>query len=154
MLLLDAYKNNVNKRFLFSKFIDIDFYDGPTEAMCQLVDSEQWFICSLVYFDINKDERIFTLLEVNNEWLVELKLILETYSNDTSILHKKLKEKVNLIYKIYSGKVFLFRSDSLAATEYEVVQIPLKDLKYFKGIEDVLDQTEESKLQWVSFFKS
>ncbi|HEY8968344.1 MAG TPA: hypothetical protein VIM64_04615 [Puia sp.] len=148
-LLLEAYDKNMGKRPLFSEIVDIDFYDGPTEAMCQLVDTDQWFILSLVYFDVDTNERIFTSLELTNEWLSELSSVWELRSSNVRSFYERVKEKINGIYNVYPGKVFLFRSDWLWSINYEVVQIPLQFLKYFRSIEDVLEQTEESKSKWV-----
>ena len=150
--LLDTYRKNVRQRSLFTEIVDIDFYDGPTEALCQLVDSRQWLICSLIYFDIKKGERIFTLLEISNEWLLKFKSILEKRSIDQAEVYEKLKEEINSFYNAYSGKLFLFKSNWLNAIEYEVIEIPLTQLEYFKDIEGVLEQSEESKLKWINFF--
>jgi hypothetical protein len=152
-LLLDTYKKNVRQRPLFTKIIDIDFYDGPTEAVCQLIDSEDWFICSLLYFDPDAGERIFTILEISNESFLEFKSILEDRSCDQSELYKKLKDKAKSIYDTYLGKVFLLKGNKLDSINYQVIQIPLERLKYFNHIEDVLEQSEESKSQWVSLFQ-
>jgi len=153
-LILDAYKENVEKTSLFSKIIIVDFYDGPTEAICKLVDSEQWLVGSIVYFDIEKKERIFTLLEITNESSSELQPILGSSSIIQADIYENIKKEISLIYNNYSGPVFLFRGHQLSDKKYEVVQIPLKHLIYLKDLEDVLAQTEESKLQWVSFFSS
>ena len=150
--LLDTYKENVGQRPLFAEIIDIDFYDGPTEALCQLIDSWQWVICSLVYYDIGKGERIFTLLFIGDQLLSKFKSILEKRADDQAGFYKQIKTQVKVVYNSYSGKAFLFKSDWLNATEYDVVEIPFKRLKYFKDIEKVLEQSEESKLKWLSFF--
>jgi hypothetical protein len=150
--LLDIYSDNKGKRPLFSEIIHIDFYDSPTEALCRLVESEHWFICSLVYIDIKGRERIFTMLEINNQLLLEFKSVLEKLADDREVLYQKLKTQVKAVYKKYSGNIFLFKSDWLNAAEYEVVEIPLKHLQYFKDIEVVLEQNENSKLQWIRFF--
>lgn len=151
-LLLDIYNKNKGKRPLFSDINDIDFYDGPTEALCRLAESEQWLICSLVYIDISGSERIFTMLEINNQLLLELKSVLEKLTDDQEVLYQKLKAQVKAVYNKYSGNIFLFKSDSLYATKYEIVEISLKPLQYFEDIETVLEQNENSKLHWINFF--
>jgi len=151
-LILDAYTKNAGRKSLFSKIIDIDFYDGPTEALCQLAESSQWFIGSLVNFDIKKDIRVFTILEINDEWALELKEMLTSDSIIQPNRYENIKKRVGQLYSNYSGLVFLFKGHQLNEMGYEVVQISLEYLKYFKEMEDVLEQTEESKLQWMSFF--
>jgi hypothetical protein len=59
---------------------------------------------------------------------------------------------VAAVYTGYSGSVFLFKSNWLNAVEYEVVEIPLEELQYFRDIEMVIEQSEESKLKWINFF--
>jgi len=151
-MILITYKRNVGKLPLFSKIIDIDFYDGPTEAISKLADTEKWFIGSLVYFDIKNDQRIFSLLELDEHWLLQITSILEEYKSGKMEHYKALKEKIKNLYKTYSGKVFLFKSDQLNAKNYEIAQIPIKHLKYYNDVEDVIEQKEESKMQWIGFF--
>jgi hypothetical protein len=150
--LLDTYKENVGRRPLFAEIIDIDFYDGPTEALCQLVESNQWVICSLVYADIERGIRIFTLIEITDRSLSKFKQILEKRSSNKTGFYQDIKAQVKGEYDGYIGKVFLFKCDWLDATEYKVVEMPLEHLEYFKDIEDVLGQNEESKARWLSYF--
>jgi len=49
---------------------------------------------------------------------------------------------------------FLFRGCGLNKAAYQLAQIPLKYLKYFKGIDDVLGQSEGSMAQWTGLFPS
>ncbi len=154
MIILDDYRKNASLRPLYSEIIDIDFYDGPTEALCRLNDSEQWFICSLVSIAFDKWERIFSLLEVTNDVLLKFKFIFENRLPDQHDFYQKLKEQVSVVYADYQGKVFLFKGDRLNAIMFEVVEIPLKDLQYFKDVEAVMGQSEESKLKWKRFFPS
>jgi hypothetical protein len=151
-LLLDTYNKNVGQRSLFSEIIDVDFYDGPTEALCQLIGTEQWFVSSLAYIDFSNNERIFTVLEVSNDVLLNFKSILERRTSIQESFYGSLKQQVNAAYTGYAGKVYLFKGDSLSAIKYELVEIPLNYLQYFGDIETVLEQNEESKLKWKSFF--
>lgn len=150
--LLEIYQENAGKKSLFSEIVDIDFYDGPTEALCRLADTEQWVIGSLVYIDLNKRERIFTLLEISNDVLLGFKSIFENRPSDQEDFYENLKEQVTVVYTGYAGKVFLFKSDWLNAIKYEVVEISLKDLQYFSDIEKVIGQPEESAVKWRGFF--
>lgn len=150
--LLDIYHENVGQKPLFSEIIDIDFYDGPTEALCQLMETEQWFICSLVYIEFKMGQRVFTLLEISKNSFLKFKSIFESRSADQEDFYQKLKEEVKAIYGNYSGRVFLFKSGWLNAEKYEVVELPLKELQYFNDVEQVLHQSEESKLNWINFF--
>jgi hypothetical protein len=150
--LQEIYTKNAGKASLFSSILDIDFYDGPTEAVCQLADSHRWFICSLVYIDIELGKRIFTMLEINDESVSHFKSLFERIATDRSNIYHQIKDKVRVIYKNYSGKVFLFKGDWLNASEYKIVQILLSQLKYFRDIDEVLGQSEESKLKWERFF--
>jgi len=149
--LQDVYKVNAGKTSLFSAILDIDFYDGPTEAICQLTDSHRWFICSLVYLDVEVGERIFTVIEVRNELLSHFQSLFGKMATDQSNIYQQIKEEVKKVYDGYSGKVFLFKSDWLNALEYKVVQMPLNQLQYFRDIDEVLGQSEESKLKWKRF---
>lgn len=146
---LDIYKENAGKRPLFEDITDIDFYDGPTEALCKLVDVEQWFICSIVYIDLAKSERIYTVLEISRSLMKKIKSNLERQIADQESYYEKIKAQVRAIYKDYAGKVFLFKSDWLNSVNYVVEKIPLRDLRYFSDIEQVLEQSEASKLKWL-----
>jgi len=117
-----------------------------------LADSHRWFICSLVYIDIELGKRIFTMLEINDESVSHFKSLFERIATDRSNIYHQIKDKVRVIYKNYSGKVFLFKGDWLNASEYKIVQILLSQLKYFRDIDEVLGQSEESKLKWERFF--
>jgi hypothetical protein len=150
--LFNIYRKNVGKRPLFEDITDIDFYDGPTEALCKLVGAEQWFVCSIVYIDLKKSERIFTVLEISRDSLLKLKSNLEHQKTGQESYYEKIKEQVNAIYKNYRGRVFLFKSDWLNSVNYDVETIPLRDLQYFNDIEHVLAQSEVSKLKWIKFF--
>jgi hypothetical protein len=150
--LLNIYRKNVGRRSLFEEVKDIDFYDGPTEALCKLVDAEQWFICSLVYVDFGKSERIYTMLEISHGSFSKLKSNLESQSTNQESDYEKLKVQVKAIYKDYTGKLFLFKSDWLNSVDYEVTKVSLRDLRYFSDIEHVLEQSEASKLKWIKLF--
>jgi hypothetical protein len=152
--LLDFYIKNVGKRPLFEDIMAIDFYDGPTEALCKVIDGEQWVICSLVYIDFKKRERIYTVLEIDRDLLLKLKSNLEHRLPDQEDNYARLKAQVKDVYNHYSGKIFLFKSDWLNSVDYKVVEISLMHLLYFVDIEQVLEQSEELKLKWTGFFSS
>jgi hypothetical protein len=147
--LLDIYRKNAGKRPLFEDITDIDFYDGPTEALCKLVDVEQWFICSIVYVDLTKGERIYTVLEISRSLMTKLKSNLEHQIAEQESYYEKIKTQVKAVYQDYTGKVFLFKSDWLNSVNYEVEKIPLRDLRYFSDIKQVLEQSEASKSKWL-----
>jgi len=150
--LLDIYHENVGQKPLFSEIKDIDFYDGPTEALCRLIDTDQWIICSLVFIDFEMDERVFTILEISEDVLFKFQSIFEDRHQDQRHFYKEVKAQVKGVYGNYSGRVFLFNSGWLEGVEYKIVEIPLKDLQYFGDIEIVIEQPEESKLKWRRFF--
>ncbi len=153
-ILFDIYKRSVGLVPLFSVVLDIDFYDGPTEAICKLIDTERWFISSLVLIDFKTNQRVFTMLELNEQSLSEIRPLIEGYKSGDIDSHERVKDKVKLFFDEYRGAVYLFKSDWLNAIDYEITQVPIEHLKYFNGIEDVVAQNEESKLQWVNFFET
>jgi len=150
--LLDIYHRNVDQRPLFSEIKDIDFYDGPTEALCRLIDTDQWIICSLVFIDFEMDERIFTLLEISADALFKFQSIFEGRHQDQQHFYPKLKAQVKAVYGNYAGKAFLFKSGWLKSVEYEITEIHINDLQYFVDIEAVIGQSEKSKTKWKTFF--
>jgi len=154
MISLEKLKKNAGGASLFSQIRIIEFYDGPTEAVCQLADVEEWVICSMVYFNIQKNERIFSMLPISFEWSLKLELDLEVPLEEKWERHEKVKKEIGSFYSGYSGDVFLFRGCSLNKAAYQLAQIPLKYLKYFKGIDDVLGQSEGSMAQWTGLFPS
>lgn len=154
MQLLEIFRRNVNKNSFFAKILDIDFYDGPTEAICQLVDSNEWLICSIVYFKPEEDDRIFSVIQVDSAAILDLVSNCTSMPKDGTLFYEKAKERIKSVYNTYKGDVFLLKSQSLIDQKYEIVQISLKDLNYFASIDDVIMQSESSKLRWKSFFIS
>src|SRR3569833_1112006 len=146
MQLLEIFRSNVNRNSVFTKILDIEFYDGPTEAFCQLVDSKEWLICSMVYFKPEERDRIFTIIQVNDGAILDVVSGWNSVRKHSTLYYEKAKEEIKRIYNTYKGDVFLFRSQSLMDKNYEIVQISLEDLKYFGSIEEVvIMQSEASK---------
>jgi hypothetical protein len=154
-ILFDTYKKNVGLMPLFSLIMDIDFYDGSTEAICKLNNAEKWYVCSLVHINLNPRQRIFTLLELDEQWILKAKPIVEKYQKGDMSSYEAIKREIKLVYDSYKGTVYLFKpdwSDWMDSRNYEIVRIPKESLRYFKDIEDVIEQDKESKLLWMNFF--
>jgi hypothetical protein len=151
--IMEIYKRNKGKHKLFEDYIIVDYYDGPIAAIVKLKNFEKWFVCSTVYFDPGNDLRILSLLELNDLWMNENKLLIYEAKMKNIDSYKKMKSKFRSFYKIYSGKVYLFKSNWLLSSDYEIVEIPVSDLMYFNDIEAVLNQPKKSKLKWINFFK-
>ena len=94
------------------------------------------------------------MLELENEWLLKFKPIIEGSENGNIDDYEKLKKEIEIFFNCYKNNLFLFASDRLDSTNYEITNIPLENLRYFKHIEDVITQNEASKLHWVNFFHS
>jgi hypothetical protein len=152
-MLIDIYKGKAGLSPLFSVILDIDFYDGPTEAICKLVDTEKWVICSLVYIDFTNRQRIFSMLEVGEQWLSELRPLVEKYKSGSMDSFEAIKSNVEFMFDNYKDDAYLFKSDSLRAKDYEIVQVPIEYLKYFRDIEEVIEQDDAAKSKWIGFFR-
>ncbi|MFT3934824.1 MAG: hypothetical protein QM726_14460 [Chitinophagaceae bacterium] len=152
--ILNAYKMNKEKSSLFSQAIVIDHYDGPTEAVCQIRDSEEWFIASLVYFNPDERIRIFTLLKITEQSLVNIKTLAEVYLKEGNAEYAPIKQAIEFYYKGYTGTVFLFMSDWLSSIHYQIIEIPNNALRYFSDIEAVLEQDKRIQGKWMQLFSS
>lgn len=152
-LLLNAFKLNVGKNPLFSDTIIIDFYDGPTEAICQIRNINEWFISSLVYFNSQTDQRIFSMIKITEEWLSDIRIVVEKYEKGDLMYYSQLKDRIALHYAKYSDVMFLFKSNWLMSPNYEIIEAPLQKIKYFNSIDAVLDQDDESQSKWIDLFQ-
>jgi hypothetical protein len=152
--ILDVYKMNKEKNPLFSQEIIIDYYDGATEAICQIRDSEEWIIASLVYFNPDDHIRIFTILKITEEYLPTIKTLAEVYLKEGNAEYMSIKHEIEFYYKWYAGAVFLFMSDLLSSIHYQIVEIPNKSLCYFSNIESIWEQEKKIQDKWIQLFSS
>lgn len=150
-LLIERYNKNKGKHSLFSDIIYIDYYDGGTQAICKLDHTEQWLICSLTYFNIKDQVRVFALIEAKAEWASRIKSGLD--SDKTGKEYKNLKAQVKNAFDDYSGNAYLMKAEKLEDINYEVIEVPFSGMMYFETIEDVLAQDEKHSLYWAQFFK-
>ena len=132
----------------------IDYYDGATEAICKIKDSEVWVIASLVYFSPESRIRIFTLLEITEQSLPTIKTLAELYLKEGNAAYSSIKQEIEMYYKGYAGKVFLFMGDLLSSVHYQIVEMPNKLLCYFSDIDAVLAQDKKVQDKWIKLFLS
>jgi len=146
--------DNVTKRSIFSEIIIIDFYDGPTEAICKIISSNDWVIASLVYFDPNLNERIFSIISLRQDWLDEFESNLQSLRSNNFDSYWDLKNGIKKYFDNYSGDAYLFKCEILSSEVYEVFQIKSNKLEYFANVESVLTQKKDCQLKWIdAFFK-
>jgi len=152
-VLIKSYDTNKGKNTLFSTIMIIDFYDSPTEALCEVGGGNQWCITSLVYFDPYRNIRVFTLINIENESLSDLKALVESYQLNGIDHFDAMKDCVATYYNNYTGRVFLFMTDWLSSNNYQMTEIPKTSLSYFADIEDVLEQSTHEKERWTDWFR-
>jgi hypothetical protein len=159
--IIDQYQKLLSQKPIFSEVIIIDFYDGATEAVCKVSNSDEWYICSMVYFNPDSRQRIFSVIKVNEDlwpaFLSEInvfkKIAPDAYGGKNDY-YKKTKKVISNYYEKYTGNVILLMSDSLISFEYKIIEVSRDYLKYFDSIESVLEQDEIAKNQWISLFES
>ncbi|HEV3250262.1 MAG TPA: hypothetical protein VGZ71_04880, partial [Puia sp.] len=145
---------NAGKKVLFSEIIMVDYYDGPTQAICKLDRTDIWMFCSLVYFEPDAGIRIFTIINLTEQWIFKNKLLINKFANINFEGFAKMNKEIKPYFNNYRGNVYLFKGKQLDDINYEVTEIPLKYLTHFNNIEKNLDQDEESKLHWLNFFQA
>ena len=150
MELMNVYKQNRGVAKLFTDVIIIDWYDGTTTGVCMLNDSEEWYICNLCYFEPSRDVRIFTLIQVSNEWVETFRSKLA--DDDTNNDWDEINEAIGKAYKEYNSIAFLMKARDVDDPDYEVVELRNSELQYFEGVQETLSQTRESEKKWLSYF--
>jgi hypothetical protein len=150
--LIGISMKNVNRRSIFSEIIIVDFYDGPTEAICKIISSNDWVIASLVYFGPHLNERIFSIISVTDDWLNRFESGLQSLRNNNFECYWEIKHGIEKYSRSYSGNAYLLKCGILSAEVYEIVQIKSDKLEYFPNIESVLTQKKEYQSKWIGAF--
>lgn len=158
MELTKIYSRNKNIRPLFSESIIIDFYDGLTTGLGKLDTTEIWLACNMCYFEPTKDERIFTLISVGTEVVEQLKPLRDMpktgeYNEQTEKKYQFMMGLIRKCFSDYHGKVYLMKCGDINDVDYEIVEISIVDMRYFDDMEDALNQPEQDKEKWLSFFE-
>ena len=147
--LISISMKNVNRRSIFSEITIVDFYEGPTEAICKIISSDDWVIASLVYFEPHLNERIFSIISVTDDWLNRFESGLQSLRNNNFECYWEIKYGIEEYYRSYSGNAYLLKCGILSAEVYEIVQIKSDKLEYFPNIESVLTQKKEYQSKWI-----
>lgn len=150
--LTDISMENVNNRSIFAEIIIIDFYDGPTEAICKIISSNDWVIASLVYFEPHLNERIFSIISVAHDWLNGFESDFQSLRSNNFESYWEVKSGIKKYSESYSGNAFLFKCKILSSEVYEIVQIKSNKLEYFANVESVLTQKKKHQLKWIDAF--
>ena len=152
---------------LFSELVLIDWYDGYTRAIGKVRGIDKWFICNLTYYHINQHRRIFTLIETDEKFVAMVRLKLNDSYDEGRILtpdnvdetigkcfpdYDQVLREVEKAFREYAGEVYLMNCSNLNDIDYELVEIPLNEMHYFRDIESVLEQDEASSSRWVNLF--
>src|SRR5580704_7276432 len=97
--LFDQFKMNVGKKPLFSDIIILGYYDGPTEGVCNLMETQSYYIFSLVYLNFANKERMFSLIEVSKKWIQANEKLLAEFRLGDFQSFNKMKAKLRTLYK-------------------------------------------------------
>jgi hypothetical protein len=150
--LLETGMKNAGKKSIFSEIIIIDFYDGPTQAVCKIISSNDWVISSLVYFDPDTSVRIFSIISMPNDWLNKFESDFQLLRNNNFKNYEVIKTNIKRYSENYSGEVFLFKCEYLSSDVYSIVQINSNKLLYFDSVESVVTQNKQSQSKWIEAF--
>src|SRR5688500_7939958 len=149
MELINTYHKNKGISKLFSEVITIDWYDGTTTGVCKLSQSNEWYVCNMCYFDPDKRIRIFILIRVFDKWMDESKKV-ETYRGNNERDYTSMNELASLAFKGYQDQSFLMKADGINSLSYEIVELPISELRFFGTIDETFDQKFRTK--WISYF--
>lgn len=150
--LLHMSKLSGGQKSIFSDIITISFYDGPTEAICETSVNNEWVLASLIYFNPPNRERIFSIIEIAADWLNKFKLQINAFKEHDFRYFEEIKKEIRRYYKTYTADVWLYKGESLASSNYQIVQIESGPVQYFDHIEKVIKQNKKSQLKWQNAF--
>jgi hypothetical protein len=146
-------QEHIGKSCFYDQLIIIDFYDGPIEGICKLENIASNLIFSIIYLDLQRKERIFSLLEIPNEWMAVNESIIKRYENGEMSPYKEIKTKIKSLYKSYYDPAYLFRGEQISDVNYNIVEVNANKLEYFSRVDDVLKQNQKCKTKWNKLFK-
>jgi hypothetical protein len=150
---LTYFKGNNHLRKLFSTIIPIDWYDGHAQVIGEVREIDKWFIANLVYFDVYTKKRIFVLVESNEKFMLEVNQNIQALKAEANpSKYDELVNKIEGFFNKYSGKVYLMLCNDIDDIDFEIKEISIEDLKYFRDVEAVLNQDTLSKNHWLLFF--
>lgn len=123
----------------------IDWYDGPVSGLIKSGDL-QWYLGCMVYFDPDGRERIFQLIEVEENWAMEVQ-------NDISPeTYEEISARMRMKFSHYTGSLLLVKGNGFLEKDIEIRILENADLKcYFPGVEAVLYQDDPSR--WLEYFR-
>lgn len=137
-------------KITFSAIEILDWYDGPTCAVCKSDELDKWFFATLVFTDIQLRRRVFVLMELSDaEATCILELLLKTDKITTTLLTELLDDLVNS----YDGNVWLLDTDNLDKESKTLVQVDKSYLRYFKSLDEVVYQDKEDAQRYLEVFE-
>ena len=137
----------------FTAFEIIDWYDGPTCALCKSQEPDEWFFANIVFIDFERRKRIFVLIQLNAAQSAYLfQALLKTVpgqKRSSILLGKTLRDFI----QGYDGAVWLFETDNLDKKSKTIISVDRSFLKYFKSLDEVMNQSKKAKKKWLDVFK-
>ncbi len=150
---MKEYKKSKGVSRLFTEIITVDWYDGTTTGVCKLIHSNEWYICNMCYFDPDGDLRIFSLVQATDEWMKDFKAITLSMQEGATVAYGKREELIKKAFENYKGAAFLMKAQDVGDLDYDVVQLPVEDLRYVEGVEKAVNQNQKWKMKWLNYFK-
>lgn len=131
---------------IFIEEIIIDWYDGPIVALVKMYDAIKWYLASIVYFNPQTNERIFQLIEVEDTWVRQIKEDIQISKYDD------IKEMIRNKFRQHISGLYLVKGAYLDEVGLKIKKVPVANLVYYSGIEEVIQQDKSISEKWLSFF--
>lgn len=122
----------------FRDHVIFDWYDGIVSAVVRIEGSESWFYCSLLFFDLASDRRLFALLPLS-EHDEDLGQLLAIGAQDPEGLidktsnWKKIRASEKGIISKADGPVILLIEDSKENLEFSRKEYPIEECRKWLG---------------------
>lgn len=132
---------------MFSEITNIDWYDGPILAIAKMVNTGDWYICSVAYIDFDNDERIFQVIKVQETWA---KKIINDLNQTT---YKNVRARIKHKFLNYKSDLFIAKDRYLDSASIELKKISNRHLKYYSSIDKIVNQDKRLQNKWKKFFE-
>lgn len=88
MKINNMFNNFQSKKLKLSQIVVLDWYDGPTEGLCKINDSDSFYSFKLIAEreeDNDVNDRLFKLSEINQNVVSKILVLLKPYLQSSGI---------------------------------------------------------------------
>ena len=147
----------------FESCIILDWYDGIVKSLAKHESAKKWYYCSLLAWVPGRQERIFSLYEINAEHFNNIMKFLNTDEMASPVWIPESKDVLewDKLYLYLNDKIVgerrpehLVSTSDLIGEGMANVTIDFTTAPYFMEIDDVLEQEENQINDWYDLLLS